>query len=257
MIATETTMLSSNKLKIKFACKRMDADPGKRIESEHGKVSREFGHTVSVKGLSSIAKSSLPGAKKRGPPGDIEAPKEKKLKMDRKVKGQCSTILNTLISHKDSWAFRKPVDPIELQIPDYFSVISSPMDLGTIKSKLDRNMYFGPGEFADDVRLTFSNAMLYNPPGNPFHQMAKDLNKKFEMKWRLLDEKWRQGSSKVDTGKYSCGQIKKITEINETRQDPHKSTPLHNVSVTKSSVPCNEKVGNVFSASDGVVSDSH
>lgn len=256
MIATETTMLSSNKLKIKFSCKRMDADPGKS-ESEHGKVSRDFGHTVSVKGLSSIAKSSLPGAKKRGPPGDIEAPKEKKLKMDRKVKGQCSTILNTLISHKDSWAFRKPVDPIELQIPDYFSVISSPMDLGTIKSKLDRNMYFGPGEFADDVRLTFSNAMLYNPPGNPFHQMAKDLNKKFEMKWRLLDEKWRQGSSKVDMGKYSCGQIKKITEINDTRQDPHKSTPLHNASVTKSSVPCNEKVVNTFGASDGVVSDIH
>ncbi|KAJ0960258.1 hypothetical protein J5N97_001933 [Dioscorea zingiberensis] len=103
--------------------------------------------------LSSVAQTSLPGGKKRGPPGDIEAPREKKLKMDRKVKGQCSTILNTLISHKDSWAFRKPVDPVELQIPDYFDVISSPMDLGTIKSKLDRNLYFGAGEFAADVEL--------------------------------------------------------------------------------------------------------
>ncbi|KAM5587800.1 transcription factor GTE12-like [Rosa sericea] len=253
MIAIETTMLSGSKLKIKFSCKRIEADPGKIVESDDGKVSRDCGHTVSAKGLSSVAQSSLPGGKKRGPQGDIEAPREKKLKMDRKVKSQCSTILNTLISHKDSWAFRKPVDPVELQIPDYFDVISSPMDLGTIKSKLDRNLYFGAGEFAADVRLTFSNAMLYNPPGNPFHQMAKDLNTKFEMKWRHLDVKWSQGSSKVDMGKNSCGQVKKITEITDTRLNTHKSTPFQSVSVSKSPVPSKENVGAAFGASDGEV----
>ncbi|XP_004293652.1 PREDICTED: transcription factor GTE8-like [Fragaria vesca subsp. vesca] len=252
MIATETTMFSGNKLKIKFSCKRVEAEVGKVVESDDGKVSRDFGDTVSAKSLSSVAQSSLSGGKKRGPQGDIEAPREKKLKMDRKLKSQCSTILNTLISHKDSWAFRTPVDPVELQIPDYFDVISSPMDLGTIKLKLDRNLYFGAGEFASDVRLTFSNAMLYNPPGNPFHQMAKDLNTKFEMKWSLLDVKWSQGSSKVDKGENSCGHIKKISEITDRRLNSHQSTPFQNVSVTKSSVPCKEN-GGTLGASDSEV----
>ncbi|XP_050367445.1 transcription factor GTE12-like [Argentina anserina] len=248
----DTTMLSGNKLKIKFSCKRVEADSGKVVESNDGKVSRDFGHSVSAKGLSSLVPSSIPGGRKRGPLGDGEVPREKKLKMDRKVKSQCSTILSALISHKDSWAFRKPVDPVELQIPDYLDVISSPMDLGTIKTKLDRNMYFGAGEFASDVRLTFSNAMLYNPPGNPFHQMAKDLNTKFEMKWRLLDVKLSQGSSKVDAGKNLCGQIKKITEISDTRLS-HKFIPIQNVSVTKFSVPCKENVGTGYGASDGEI----
>ena len=33
-----------------------------------------------------------------------------------------------------------------------------PMDLGTIKSKLEKNVYSGVEEFAADIRLTFSNA---------------------------------------------------------------------------------------------------
>ena len=37
--------------------------------------------------------------------------------------------------------FQKPVDPKELGLPDYFDVVKKPMDLSTIKKKIDRNEY--------------------------------------------------------------------------------------------------------------------
>ncbi|XP_008225392.1 PREDICTED: transcription factor GTE12 isoform X3 [Prunus mume] len=247
MIATKT-MLSSNKLKIKFACKRIEADLGKKIEADPQKRSCDFGHQASLNEVSSMAKPSFPGSKKRAAPEVLESQKEKKLKMDRSVTLQCSTILKTLITHKDGWAFSKPVDPLSLNIPDYFHIISHPMDLGTIKSKLEKNMYRNTEEFAADVRLTFSNAMVYNPPANIFHQMAKNLNKIFEMRWGLLGGKLNHGSSKVEPGKSSSGQIKKVTY---TRQNPDRTPPFHNMSVTKRSMPSEEKVSVHVGASDG------
>ncbi|KAK6938713.1 Bromodomain [Dillenia turbinata] len=54
------------------------------------------------------------------------------------------------------------------------------MDLGTIKSKLEKSIYIDHEEFAADVRLTFLNAMLYNPPANNVHLIAKCKNLRYE-----------------------------------------------------------------------------
>ncbi|CAN6553292.1 unnamed protein product [Malus baccata var. baccata] len=249
MITTKT-MLSSNKLKIKFACKRIEADPGKKIEADSNysrSHSHDYGHLASLREVSSMSKSSLPGFKKREPSGDLEGQKEKKMKIDRRVKVQCSTILKTLMNNKESWPFNEPVDPVKLRIPDYFHIISHPMDLGTVKAKLQKDLYFSAEEFAGDVRLTFSNAMLYNPPGNPFHHMAENLSRIFEMRWGLLDEKLSHGSSKVESGKPSSGQIKKVTFV---KQNPCNTPPLQNRLVVKRSIPCEEKVRVPVGATD-------
>ena len=58
--------------------------------------------------------------------------------------------------------FREPVDPKQLNIPDYLEIIKQPMDLSTIKTKLDTGQYSDPWSFVDDVWLMFDNAWLYN-----------------------------------------------------------------------------------------------
>ncbi|WVZ07233.1 hypothetical protein V8G54_020579 [Vigna mungo] len=101
----------------------------------------------------------------------------------------CEVLLKRLMTHQYGWVFNTPVDVVKLNLPDYFSIIKRPMDLGTVKSKIGAGAYAGPLEFADDVRLTFSNAMTYNPPGNDVHLMADTLSKFFELRWKTIEKK--------------------------------------------------------------------
>lgn len=105
------------------------------------------------------------------------------------VMKECETLLDRLWSHKKAWAFRTPVDPVLLNIPDYFTVIKHPMDLGTIRSRLRRDEYSSPLDFAADVRLTFSNSIAYNPAGNQYHIMARDVSTYFESRWKIIEKK--------------------------------------------------------------------
>ncbi|CAK8530847.1 unnamed protein product [Lathyrus sativus] len=220
MIATET-IAPTTKLKIKFSTKRIE------VVSE---PKCQFGEKVSQldanRPCNPIKKSSLLYSKKREPSGNIEGPKNKRQKIDRKGSQMCAAILKCLTSHHYSWVFKVPVDPVALNIPDYFTVISHPMDLGTIKSKLEKNIYHNKEEFAADVRLTFSNAMTYNPPKNDVHLMAKELNKLFDRKWKDMDKKW---NCEDELGKSETGIIK------ETRKSCIGTQSRHKVSLTKRS----------------------
>lgn len=128
---------------------------------------------------------------KKGFPGQIDpakhvAPMNNNNPMLMK---RCENLLSWLMEQQYSWVFNEPVDVVKLNIPDYFTVIKHPMDFGTIKSKLSRGEYTNPLVFASDVRLTFSNAMTYNPPGNDVHFMAQALSKCFEQRWKVIEKK--------------------------------------------------------------------
>ena len=47
-----------------------------------------------------------------------------------------------MIKHNHSWPFVKPVDTIKLGLPDYHKLIKQPMDLATVKKRLDNNYYW-------------------------------------------------------------------------------------------------------------------
>ncbi|RZC17333.1 Transcription factor GTE10 isoform B [Glycine soja] len=101
----------------------------------------------------------------------------------------CENVLNRLMSHQFGWVFNTPVDVVKLNIPDYFTVIKHPMDLGTVKKRITSGEYSNPMDFAADVRLTFENAMFYNPAGNDVHIMAETLSKFFETRWKAIEKK--------------------------------------------------------------------
>jgi len=78
---------------------------------------------------------------------------------------------------------RAQVDAKALGLKDYHEVITQPMDLGTITSKLQANKYEKEEELFNDVILTFNNAMKYNPEDNHIHLLAVQLKKKFRDNW--------------------------------------------------------------------------
>ena len=67
--------------------------------------------------------------------------------------------------HQHGWPFHKPVDTIQLGLPDYFKIIKQPMDLGTVKKRLENNYYWCSKECTDDISTMFQNCYLYNKPG--------------------------------------------------------------------------------------------
>ncbi|XVF70093.1 hypothetical protein PTKIN_Ptkin11bG0134500 [Pterospermum kingtungense] len=102
----------------------------------------------------------------------------------------CSNLLGKLMKHKFGWVFNKPVDVKGLGLHDYYSIVKHPMDLGTVKTRLSKNWYKSSREFAEDVRLTFSNGMLYNPKGQDVHFMAETLSGIFEGNWAAIESEY-------------------------------------------------------------------
>ncbi|XP_040193379.1 E3 ubiquitin-protein ligase TRIM33 isoform X4 [Rana temporaria] len=74
----------------------------------------------------------------------------------------CERLLLYLYCHELSIAFQEPVP---LTIPNYYKIIKKPMDLSTVKKKLQKKHtqhYQTPEDFVADVRLIFKNCERFN-----------------------------------------------------------------------------------------------
>ena len=71
-------------------------------------------------------------------------------------------LMNVLWKVKDAELFHKPVDPIELNVPNYYDIIKKPMDFSTVKRKLNNYTYTNLKEYCEDMDLIFNNCFLYN-----------------------------------------------------------------------------------------------
>merc|ERR1719436_507888 len=104
----------------------------------------------------------------------------------------CNEIIKEMFSKKHSayaWPFYKPVDTEQLDLHDYKQVIKKPMDLGTVRTKMEGREYRISTEFATDMRLIFTNCYKYNPPEHDVVAMARKLQDVFEMRYaRIPDE---------------------------------------------------------------------
>jgi len=79
--------------------------------------------------------------------------------------------------------FSTPVDATALGLHDYFQVVTHPMDLGTVRSKLASKAYTVADEFVHDVRRTFSNCVLYNSLDSPIGAKAAKIWSMFCTRW--------------------------------------------------------------------------
>ncbi|GBB94997.1 hypothetical protein RclHR1_02460017 [Rhizophagus clarus] len=101
--------------------------------------------------------------------------------MARKHLKYCTAALKELKKHPSAGLFLEPVDPVKYGIPDYFDIIKQPMDLGTVESKLNALQYTTVADFESDVRLIFSNCILYNGVDHPVSQQARELESLFNI----------------------------------------------------------------------------
>ena len=96
------------------------------------------------------------------------------------------TVMKAVWKHQFSWPFQQPVDAKKLNLPDYHKIIKQPMDLGTIKKRLENNYYWTSKECIQDFNTMFTNCYVYNKPGEDVVVMAQTLEKLFLTKVSLM-----------------------------------------------------------------------
>lgn len=162
-------------------------------------------------------------------PGSVPAGGESGItKMQHKYITKC---LSTLKRMHDSRFYREAVDPIKLNIPSYHTIITQPMDLGTMEKKLKAGQYPSPQAVADDFALMVRNAVTFNGPEHLVSQEGQKLEATFKKQMLNLprpDEVEEKKPKKV-AEKTSAG-----------RREPRTSTGSQ---TAKASSPQNTKIG--------------
>ncbi|VDN10338.1 unnamed protein product [Dibothriocephalus latus] len=133
--------------------------------------------------------------------GSRERRQSKKVKVEERVIGkrprlseplkQCSNLLKEISSARYrhlNQLFLKPVDVEGLALHDYHDIITHPMDLSTVRSKLDSGVYVNKNEFAADIRLMFANCYKYNGEDSEVANVGRMLQGIFEEQFAKISD---------------------------------------------------------------------
>ncbi|KFM75592.1 Bromodomain adjacent to zinc finger domain protein 2B, partial [Stegodyphus mimosarum] len=157
----------------KKSCKKSSSNK----EKENSKDTKEGSEKTTKKsesGQSSKSKSTEKKEKKekiQTPPGNKDL-------------APCSTILDELEKHEDAWPFLTPVNT--KQFPTYRKVIKKPMDIATMRARLEAGQYKCREDFANDARLIFDNCETFNEDDSPVGQAGHSMRAFFETRWSEL-----------------------------------------------------------------------
>ncbi|XP_068854959.1 bromodomain-containing protein 2 isoform X2 [Aphelocoma coerulescens] len=151
-----------------------DSTPGKRIRKP----------SLLYEGFESPTMASvpsLPNPQVNPPPPEVSNPK-KPGRITNQLQYLHKVVMKALWKHQFAWPFRQPVDAVKLGLPDYHKIIKQPMDMGTIKRRLENNYYWGAAECMQDFNTMFTNCYIYNKPTDDIVLMAQTLEKLFLQK---------------------------------------------------------------------------
>jgi len=94
------------------------------------------------------------------------------------------TILDELEMHDEAWPFLLPVNT--KQFPTYKKIIRTPMDLSTIRKRLDDQVYKTRDDFCADLHLMFNNCVTFNEDDSPVGKAGFSLKTYFDARWAEL-----------------------------------------------------------------------
>lgn len=113
----------------------------------------------------------------------IEIPKSQLSKEDKE---KLIKLIDIVSNVPQAFEFLEPVDYIGLNILDYPSIVTHPMDLGTVKEKILTGKYSAVGEVLSDIDLIWSNCRKYNEISSDICKMALHCEKLFKKNYDKL-----------------------------------------------------------------------
>lgn len=156
-------------------------------------------------------------------------------------RNQCFSILDELESYSISKMFAQAVDPDRDNVPHYFEIVKSPMDLGTVRKKLMNGEYTSIASWKEDMELIWKNSLLVNSKVSILGCITLEMQSKYQalvkffsdnsyydwvnQLYSLKDELNNMNPSKSGLG----SSIKKESKSPK----PNKSTPTKQVKTKK------------------------
>lgn len=130
------------------------------------------------------AESRRRGPKKGSPRGrpPLSTPGE--------LKKRLKLLIRSLLNHTDEMG--RPLisifmeKPLRKDYPDYYEIISNPIDMRTIDENVKANRYASEEAMLADLRLMFANCRLYNEEGSQIYRDADTLERALHDKLREL-----------------------------------------------------------------------
>ncbi|KAG0649495.1 Ankyrin bromo and BTB domain-containing [Hyphodiscus hymeniophilus] len=100
----------------------------------------------------------------------------------------CRDLIKRMNSGPGYWTryvpnFKKPVDPIADNAPNYFDVVKKPMCLNMMKTKMDNGEYANGAEFHADIQLIFQNCYEYWTPDDQIWKECEVFENFFNIQW--------------------------------------------------------------------------
>ncbi|CAO2828587.1 unnamed protein product [Amaranthus hypochondriacus] len=128
--------------------------------------------------------------------GNGKSPEEKKIeeqeqklprresKLNKQELEASLEVIKKIMKMDAAEPFNVPVNPVELGIPDYFDVIDTPMDFGTVRSNLENGTkYMDSEDVYKDVQYIWDNCFKYNSKGDYVVDLMKRVKKNFMKYW--------------------------------------------------------------------------
>ncbi|KAM5574377.1 hypothetical protein ABKV19_013709 [Rosa sericea] len=181
-------------------------------------------------------------------PARSESPHEKELhrphlesRYNKQELDTALTVIKKVMKMDAAEPFNVPVNPEALGIPDYFDVIHTPMDFGTICSNLELGVkYRNSEDVYKDVQYIWDNCYKYNNKGDYILDLMRRVKKNFSKYWTAAGlysgqstgtsgvESSQENISPSDQGKVHMkgGQIKQKTRKGHGRE---REENAHNV----------------------------
>ncbi|KDP42436.1 hypothetical protein JCGZ_00233 [Jatropha curcas] len=131
-------------------------------------------NVVSSNGLGSSSKKELP---------PLKIPAQDSMLNKKDLKASLA-VIKKVMEMEEAVRFSAPVDPVSQGLPDYFNIIDTPMDFGTICSNLQNGVkYLNSEDVYKDVEYIWENCRKYNKKGEYIVYLMKRVKKKFMKYW--------------------------------------------------------------------------
>uniref|UniRef100_A0A2K5YH83 Bromodomain-containing protein 2 n=1 Tax=Mandrillus leucophaeus TaxID=9568 RepID=A0A2K5YH83_MANLE len=126
--------------------------------------------------------------------------------------------------------FRQPVDAVKLAPEDYHKIIKQPMDVGTIKRRLENSYYWATSECMEDLNTMFTNCYIYNKPTDNIVLMAQTLEKIFLQKVASMPQEEQELVVTIPNNSHKKGA--KLAALQDSVTRAHQVPAISSVSHT-------------------------